>query len=84
MINFFLNSSALTQNISQTLIYPCRASCYNGGNPRNALASLCLCGSLRQAASLRDAARIRLRYSLRHLPRINQPSRRFRLEGESA
>ncbi|MEH2169222.1 MAG: hypothetical protein V7K41_21700 [Nostoc sp.] len=36
----------LTQNISQTLISPCRASCYKSGNPPNALASLCLCGSL--------------------------------------
>ncbi|MEH2372427.1 MAG: hypothetical protein V7K15_04965 [Nostoc sp.] len=27
----------------------CRASCYNSWNPRNALASLRLCGSLRQA-----------------------------------
>ncbi|MEH2376108.1 MAG: hypothetical protein V7K15_24260 [Nostoc sp.] len=39
----------LMQNISQTLISLCRASCYNGGNPRNALPSLRLCGSLRQA-----------------------------------
>ncbi|MEH2372823.1 MAG: hypothetical protein V7K15_07020 [Nostoc sp.] len=39
----------LTQNISQTLISLCRASCYNSWNPRNALASLRLCGSLRQA-----------------------------------
>ncbi|MEH2377749.1 MAG: hypothetical protein V7K27_02425, partial [Nostoc sp.] len=36
----------LTQNISQTLISPCRASCYKLLHPRNALASLCLCGSL--------------------------------------
>jgi hypothetical protein len=36
----------LTQKPSQTLISPCRASCYNGGNPRNALATLCLCGLL--------------------------------------
>ncbi|MBD0388342.1 MAG: hypothetical protein ICV54_18020 [Nostoc sp. C3-bin3] len=28
----------------------CRASYFKSGNPPNALASLCLCGSLRQAA----------------------------------
>ncbi len=30
----------LTQKTSQTLIPPCRASCFKSGNPPNALASL--------------------------------------------
>ncbi|MBN3870506.1 MAG: hypothetical protein HWQ23_09530 [Nostoc sp. JL33] len=45
------------QNISQTPISLCRASCFKSGNPPNALASLRLCGSLWQAAP-------RLRYSV--------------------
>jgi hypothetical protein len=36
----FITAIGLTQKLSQTLIPPCRASRYNGGNPRNALASL--------------------------------------------
>ncbi len=46
---YFLKWLGLTQNISQTLISPCRASCYKSANRKGALASLCLCGSLRQA-----------------------------------
>ncbi|MEH2373077.1 MAG: hypothetical protein V7K15_08345 [Nostoc sp.] len=42
-------SIGLRQNISQTLISLCRASCYKLLHPRYALASLRLCGSLRQA-----------------------------------
>ncbi|MCC5634698.1 hypothetical protein LC593_02315 [Nostoc sp. CHAB 5844] len=34
----------LTQNISQTLISLCRASCFKSAEPPNALASLRLCG----------------------------------------
>ncbi|MEH2377220.1 hypothetical protein [Nostoc sp.] len=51
--------NGLTQNISQTLISRRRASCYKLLHPRNALASLRLCGSLRQAvrvASRREAS----------------------------
>ncbi|MEH1889793.1 MAG: acyl-CoA dehydrogenase family protein [Nostoc sp.] len=59
-----LTKVGLTQKTSQTLILPCRASCFKSGNPPNALASLCLCGSLRQAASLREAAPMRLRFSM--------------------
>ncbi|MEH2420510.1 MAG: hypothetical protein V7K48_06050 [Nostoc sp.] len=66
-----MSGIGLTQNISETLISLCRASCFKSGNHKGALASLRLCGSLRQAASLRsrsvsqtDAPRMRLRYSV--------------------
>ena len=40
--NATLTKVGLTQKTSQTLIPPCRASCFKSGNPPNALASLCL------------------------------------------